>query len=205
MAGFAGGGQRAGSSPYTLLNEHVAMMEASDPFPALHLHILPDHHGNRSPRADAQATGMAAGLTLEDGLDSLARRYLATLQALAYGTREIIEAMRAAGHRVDRIVACGGSTKNPLWLREHADATGCEIHQAEDEDAVTLGASLLGAAAAQAFPDLTAAAVAMVRPGAVTLPRPATRPVHDAKYAVYTMMHADIRRYRAAMETVRPC
>jgi hypothetical protein len=129
---------REGVSPYSVLNRHVAALEAREAFPTRHLHVLADHHGNRSPRADAQALGMVAGLTLESGVDALARLYLATVQALAYGTREIVEAIRAAGHRIDRIVACGGGTKNPLWLREHADAIGCDIHMVADEDAVTL-------------------------------------------------------------------
>ena len=61
-------------------------------------------------------------------------------EALAYGTRHIIESMNAAGHRIERIVMCGGGSKNPYWLRENADATGCEIHLVNEEDAVMLGA-----------------------------------------------------------------
>ena len=93
--------------------------------------MLADHHGNRSPRADPLARGVIAGLTLEHGPDALARLYLATVQALAYGTRHIIDSMNAAGHRIDRIVMCGGGTRNPLLLREHADATGCDLHLVE--------------------------------------------------------------------------
>jgi FGGY-family pentulose kinase len=191
---------REGASPYAVLNRHVAALEAREPFPSRHLHVLADHHGNRSPRADAQARGMVAGLTLEGGMDGLARLYLATVQALAYGTREIVEAMRAAGHRIDRIVACGGSTKNPLWLREHADATDCEICMVADEDAVTLGAALLGATACGAFPDLTAAAGAMVRPGGSVTARSETRAFHDTKYAINAAMHAAARDWRTAMD-----
>ena len=192
-----------GRSPFALLNDRVAALQAREPLPTRHLHVLPDHHGNRSPRADAAARGTVAGLSLAEGPDELARLYLATLEALAYGTREIVDAMCAAGHRVDRIVTCGGSTRNPLWLRVHADVLGIPVQCAEDEDAVTLGASLLGAAASGHFPGLTEAAAAMVRPGAVTLPLPEARAFHDAKYAVYSAMHADARRDRATMEALR--
>ncbi|CAH2603909.1 D-ribulokinase [Rhodovastum atsumiense] len=187
------------ATPYDVLNEWVAALEQREPWPTRHLHVLGDHHGNRSPRADAEARGVVVGLTLESGQDTLARLYLATLQGLAYGTRHVIEAMRAAGHRVERLVICGGGTRNPLWLREHADATGCDLQLATDEDAVTLGAALLGAAASGAFPDLPAAAAAMTRPGPVVAARPQARAFHDAKYAVYLALYDEARRHREAM------
>lgn len=52
---------------------------------------------------------------------------------------------------------CGGGTRNPLLLREHADALGRDPHLVADEDAVTLGAALLGATAAGRFAELPAA------------------------------------------------
>jgi len=174
---------------HAVINDWVADLETREPFPTTHLHVLPDHHGNRSPRANPSARGSLVGLTLEDGPDALARLYLATIQAIAYGTRHIIDAMNTAGHRIDRIVMCGGGTKNPVMLREHANAIGCPIHLVEDEDAVTLGAGILGAVACGAFPDIGTAAAAMVRPGADVPVDPGTRSFHDAKYAVFQSLY----------------
>jgi len=187
---------------YAVLNDWLADLEAREAWPTRDLHVLSDHHGNRSPRANPAARGVVVGLTLEQGKDALARLYLATLQALAYGTRHIIESMNAAGHRIERIVMCGGGTKNPYWLRENADATGCEIHLVSEEDAVTLGAALLGAVACGAFATLPAAAAKMVRPGGSVAARPQTKSFHDAKYAVYLQLYQDMQRCRAAMSAV---
>ncbi len=184
---------------YALLNDWLADLEAREPWPTRNLHVLSDHHGNRSPRANPAARGVVVGLTLEQGKDALARLYLATLQALAYGTRHIIESMNAAGHKIERIVMCGGGTKNPYWLRENADATGCEIHLVSEEDAVTLGAALLGAVACGAFASMPAAAADMVRPGGSVAARPETRAFHEAKYAVYLQLYEDMERCRSAM------
>lgn len=186
---------------YAVLNDWLADLEAREPWPTRDLHVLSDHHGNRSPRADPAARGVVVGLTLETGKDALARLYLATLQALAYGTRHIIERMNASGHQIERIVMCGGGTKNPYWLRENADATGCEIHLVSEEDAVTLGAALLGAVACGAFASLPDAAAQMVRPGGSVVARLQTKAFHDAKYAIYLQLYQDMARCRAAMRT----
>jgi D-ribulokinase len=188
-----------GRNPFAVLNDRVEALEARETWPTRDLHVLGDHHGNRSPRADPSARGSVVGLTLETGEDALARLYLATLQALAYGTRHIVARMNEAGHRIDRIVMCGGATKNPLWLREHADAVGCDIDLVGDEDPVTLGAALLAATASGAFPSLPAAAAAMVRPGGVVAPRPHTRAFHDDKYRTCLRLYDDQLHVRALM------
>jgi len=188
---------------YAVVNDWLADLEKREQWPARDLHVLSDHHGNRSPRANPHARGAVIGLTLEQGKDALARLYLATLQALAYGTRHIIDSMNAAGHKIERIVMCGGGTKNPYWLRENADATGCEIHLVSEEDAVTLGAALLGAVACGAFASMPEAAATMVRPGGSVKARPETKPFHNAKYAVYLKLYDDMERCRSAMQAWR--
>ncbi|MDE9483543.1 FGGY-family carbohydrate kinase [Xenorhabdus bovienii] len=185
----------AGVHYYQLLNDAVAQLELREKYPTAQLHILADHHGNRSPRANPNAKGMISGLTLEQGRESLARHYLATLQSIAYGTRHIIDTLIKAGHQIDRLVICGGATKNALWLREYANATGQEIHLAEEEDAVNLGAAMLGAVACGAFTDITAAAQSMVREGKVISPEKEMFPFHQAKYQVYLQMYQDQQRY----------
>ncbi|RFY43836.1 sugar kinase, partial [Salmonella enterica subsp. enterica serovar Enteritidis] len=174
---------------FTLLNQTVAELEENEPYPTAQLHVLADHPGNRSPRANPAAKGMVSGLTLESGRVALARYYLATLQSIAYGTRHIIDTLEDAGHQINRLVMCGGATKNPLWLREYANATGREIHLAQEEDAVNLGATLLGAVACKAFDNFSQAANTMVREGGVITPDSDTFAFHQAKYQVYLQMY----------------
>ncbi|MFD1804318.1 FGGY-family carbohydrate kinase [Mixta tenebrionis] len=187
-----------GASVFQLLNQWVEKLEAQERWPTRQLHVLGDHHGNRSPRANPQARGAIYGLTLESGPSGLARLYLATLQAIAYGTRQIIEAMRTAGHQVSRIMMCGGATKNPLWLREYANATGCDIHLVREDDAVTLGAALLGSVACGDFATLPQAAAAMSRHGrTVQASRdPDVQAFHQAKYQVCLMMYQQQQQAR---------
>jgi ribulose kinase len=166
---------------------------------------MPDFHGNRSPRADASLRGMVSGLRLAAGPEDLALLYLATVQAVAYGTRHIVETLNAEGYAIDTILACGGGTKNPVFLREHADATGCTLVLPQEPEAVLLGAAVLGAVAGGLQPDVPQAMAAMSRAGSVISPAAdAIRRYHDAKYAVFERMYADQMAYRAIMAGSEP-
>jgi FGGY-family pentulose kinase len=194
---------QAGITIYQRLNELLEVLSAPLPFPALlteHLHVMPDFHGNRSPRADASLRGMVSGLRLSAMAEDLALLYLATVQAIAYGTRHIIETLNGQGYAIDTVLACGGGTKNPVFLREHADAAGCRIVLPAEPEAILLGASMLGAVAGGVHPDLPAAMAAMSRAGRVVQPgAEAARRYHDAKYAVFLRMYADQLDYRRIM------
>lgn len=197
--------KREGTTAYALLNARVdALAKHAGVAPAeltRGLHVLPDHHGNRSPRADPTLRGMVSGLKLEDGVDALALLYLATVQALAHGTRHIVDEMNRHGYRIATLVACGGDTKNPLFVREHADVTGCRVVLPKEREAVLLGAAILGAVASGDRASVLDAMATMTAAGRVIEPSPALAGHHDAKHRVFLRMHDDQLAYRALMDT----
>lgn len=146
------------------------------------IHILPDHHGNRSPKADPDARGVMDGLTLDMSYDTLAKIYMATIQAVAYGTRHIIDEMEKQGYNITQINACGGGTKNALWIQEHANATQRPIHLPKEPEAVLLGAAILGAVAAGKFDSIQEAMGAMCHAGEVIEPDATSADYHQWKY-----------------------
>lgn len=189
---------------YEVLNERVAALASSkgvgDVAYLTHdLHLLDYHLGNRSPHADPHARGIVSGLPLDHSAELDTRLYLAAVQAVAYGTREIVEAMNAKGFRIDRVLATGGGTKNPLWLQQHADATGLTIALGRESESVLLGAAILGAAASGAHGSVLAAMRAMSGVGEVVQPNSATRAYHDAKFDVYKSLYQEQLRHRSMM------
>ncbi len=190
-----------GTTVYALLNERLDRLADALAFRASltsELHVLPYFHGNRSPRADPTLRGMISGLKLSASVDALALLYLATVQAVAHGARHIVETMNAAGYAIDTLIACGGDTKNPVFVSEHADATDCRVVLPSEPEAVLLGASMLGAVASGDAPDLLAAMASMNRPRATVEPGGAeVRAYHERKHRIFHRMHADQLAYRS--------
>ncbi|WP_395142396.1 FGGY-family carbohydrate kinase, partial [Armatimonas sp.] len=127
---------------------------------------------------------------------------VATIQALAYGTRAIVDAMNAAGFAITQIVATGGGTKNPLWLQQHADACGLPITLGRESESVLLGSAILAAHASGDYARVTDAMSAMGRAGETITPNPATRAFHDAKYAIWRDLYESQKRHREIMADV---
>lgn len=166
-------------------------------------HIQPDFHGNRSPIADPTRKGAMVGLDMDASADDLALDYLAAIQALAYGTRHIIEALRKDGVAVETLVVSGGLARNTLFLRENADATGCEILVPDQSEPVLVGSAMLGAVAAGVYPDVQAAMTGMGGRGSRIKPRTGDiAAYHDRKYRVMRKMQDDYQSYAAIMASV---
>ncbi|XP_065214948.1 FGGY carbohydrate kinase domain-containing protein-like [Planococcus citri] len=153
------------------------------------IHIWPDFHGNRSPIADPNLRGMILGLTMACDEENLAVIYLATIQALAYGTKHIIDAMCHAGHKnIQSVIICGGVSKNKLFVDTHANAIGLPILIPEQTESVLLGAAQLGAAVAGFYDNLDEAVCSMAGPAEQVKPNLDTASYHEKKYQVFLEM-----------------
>lgn len=192
----------AGLTPYEILNQRLAELAGGRPLHELTrgLHVCPYFHGNRSPRANPHLVGMVSGLHLSATLDDLAVLYLATIQAIAYGTRHIVEALNDRGYAIDTLVCCGGGTKNPVFLQQHADITQCRLLLPAEPEAVLLGSAMLGAVAAGGQASVQEAMAAMSRPGQVITPAADAAAYHAAKYQVFHRLYDDQLAYEAVMQ-----
>ncbi|GAB3964469.1 FGGY-family carbohydrate kinase [Actinoallomurus acanthiterrae] len=162
----------------------LAEAEASGPG-ARGLLMLPYFAGERTPIADPHARGVIAGLTVEHTRGDL---YRAALEATAFGVRHNVEAMRAAGGDVRRIVAVGGGTRGGLWTRVVSDVTGLE----QEIRAVTIGAcygAAFLAASAVAAPSIDDWNPVRER----VEPDPAVRPRYDRLYEQYQRLYPATR------------
>ncbi|MDT0319644.1 FGGY-family carbohydrate kinase [Streptomyces millisiae] len=167
--------------------EHAALLaeaEASG-VGARGLLMLPYFAGERTPVADPDARGVIAGLTVSHTRGDL---YRAALEATAFGVRHNVEAMRAAGADIRRVVAVGGGTQGGLWTRIVSDVTGLE----QEIRAVTLGASYGAAflaAGTVGAPSIDAWNPVVER----VTPDAGRRRAYDERYALYRRLYPATR------------
>jgi FGGY-family pentulose kinase len=184
-------------TPYELLNAEIERLaqQANVPYSALltrDIHVLGDFLGNRCPHADPLAKGIVEGVTLDKSRTSLALRYYAAVQAVAYGSRDIVHAMNEKGMQIDSLYVTGGGTKNPLWLQEHADATGLTLILPQESEATACGI----------YPNVHAAMQGMSKRGKVIKPNPQTAGYHDAKFACYQDLYRQQVERRKTMRAI---
>ncbi|KAK0143678.1 FGGY carbohydrate kinase domain-containing protein [Merluccius polli] len=195
----------AGEHVYTYLNAHLGSeakgRSSSVDLLGSALHVWPDFHGNRSPLADPTLRGMVMGLSLSQTLDDLALLYLATIQALALGTRHILESMTKAGHDITTLFLCGGLSKNPLFVQIHANATGLPLVLPNQTEAVLVGAAILGACASEEYETIQDAMENMAKVGEVVWPEQELTSFYERKYRVFLRLFDHQREYQAIMKS----
>ena len=103
--------------------------------------VVPAFTGLGSPWWDPYARGTIVGLTRGTGRAHLAR---AVLEAMAYQTRDVVEAMStAAGKTLSGLRADGGASANDTLLQFQADVLGVPVARPKVQETTAMGAAYL--------------------------------------------------------------
>jgi L-ribulokinase len=183
-----------GEDPYEELERAAALLRPGE----TGLVALDWWNGNRTILADADLTGLIAGLTLQTTRRQI---YRALLESIAFGNRRIMENFEEHGLQLGDIVACGGiAEKSPLTMQLLADTSGHPVHVPASSQIPARGAALFGAVAAGFFADI-ATAIAATRPQTAHsyLPDREAGVVYDALYDVYRELYDTLGRSRAEL------
>jgi glycerol kinase len=120
--------------------------------------LVPAFAGLGSPRWDPYARGCIVGLTRGSGRAHVAR---AVVEAMAWQTRDVVEAMTAAsGLPITELRVDGGAAVMDLLCQLQADVLGVTVRRPEVRETTALGAAYLAgiAAGVWASPEEAAAA-----------------------------------------------
>jgi glycerol kinase len=105
------------------------------------VYLVPAFVGLGAPHWDPYARGTIVGLTRGSTAGHLAR---ATLESIAFQTRDILEAMQAeSGLALRTLRADGGATRNRLLMQFQADVLGVPVQRPRVSETTALGAAYL--------------------------------------------------------------
>ena len=109
-------------------------------------------NGRRTPYADQNVKGMIAGLTLGSTAPEV---FKALVEATAFGSRRIVEHMKAQGLHIDSVNGIGGiSKKVPFVMQTLADVLDMPIRIVRSQQTCALGAAMFAAVAAGVYRDI---------------------------------------------------
>jgi glycerol kinase len=105
------------------------------------MYLVPAFVGLGAPYWDAYARGTMVGLTRGTSAAHIAR---AALEAIAYQSRDLLEAMEAdAGLRLPELRVDGGATINNLLMQFQSDILGTPVARPQVTETTALGAAYL--------------------------------------------------------------
>jgi L-ribulokinase len=109
-------------------------------------------NGRRTPDANQALKGALTGLSL--GSDA-PRIFRALVEALAFGSKAIVERILAEGVPINEVIAIGGvARKSPFAMQVLADVLDMEIKVARSEQTVALGAAMFASVVGGIFTDI---------------------------------------------------
>ncbi|MFY0651195.1 MAG: glycerol kinase GlpK [Cyclobacteriaceae bacterium] len=105
------------------------------------VYVVPAFAGLGAPYWDMYARGAIYGLTRDTGKNHIAK---ATLESLAYQTRDVLDAMQAdAGIKLAELKVDGGACANNLLMQFQADILNTPVERPEVIESTALGAAYL--------------------------------------------------------------
>jgi glycerol kinase len=112
------------------------------------VYLVPAFTGLGAPHWDMYARGLLIGI--ERGT-TRAHVVRATLESIAYQTRDLVEAMRGAGQAIEVLRVDGGGTANRFLMQFQADVVGIPVEVAAIQESTALGAAFLAGLATEVW------------------------------------------------------
>jgi glycerol kinase len=114
--------------------------------------VVPAFVGLGAPHWSSHARGLITGLTRASGRAHIVR---ATLESIAYQTRELVDAMEAdSGEELAELRVDGGAAANDFLMQFQADILGKPVVRPSNVETTALGAAFLAGLATDVWKDL---------------------------------------------------
>ncbi|HVX40910.1 MAG TPA: xylulokinase [Gemmatimonadaceae bacterium] len=163
-------------------NERLNAEAAAVPRGADGVTFLPYLQGERTPHRNASARGAFLGLSLVHTRAHLTR---AVLEGICFALRDSLSVLQELGAAPSEMLLTGGGAKSALVRRLEAEIFGLPVRTANREEGPAFGAAMLAAVGAGAFPDLGAAARAMLARTPLEHPDAGAHDEYERPYKIF--------------------
>jgi xylulokinase len=178
--------------------DEITQRAASAPAGSDALFFVPYLSGERlgeHRNARAQFFGLGAA-------HGLAHLHRAVMEGVGFAAARHLRIMeRAAGRKLERVIACGGGAKTELWLKIKASLYGVPVVVPKEPECGVVGCAAMAATATGRFANIRDAIGAYVRYVDEVQPNPkwtetyqAMQPVFDKIYAHSQVLYDDLDR-----------
>ena len=113
--------------------------------------VVPALTGLGAPYWDAEARGAIFGLTRDTGREDIIK---ATLESVAYQTKDLVEAMKKDKASLDKLMIDGGMVANNWFCQKLANTLRVDVSRPKIIETTSLGAAFLAGMNADLFEDL---------------------------------------------------
>jgi glycerol kinase len=115
--------------------------------------VVPALTGLGAPYWDAEARGAIFGLTRDTSKEDITK---ATLESIAFQSKDLVEAMKKDSASFERLMIDGGMVANDWFCQKLANILEVEVARPEIIETTSLGAAFLAGLKADLFEDLNA-------------------------------------------------
>jgi len=171
-----------GVDVYELTNHEASM----SPIGAHKLIYAPYLMGERTPHLDSDCRGMFFGLSAMHRRRDLLR---AVMEGVTYSLNDCLQVLKGMGVAPEKMLACGGGGKSPLWRQMLADVMNCPVATTVNTEGPALGVAILAGVGAGLYPSVPEACRAMIKVNQAQDPIPENVPAYAKVYAVYQKLY----------------
>lgn len=177
---------RLGEDVYDRINREIdAVPVGSD-----RLIYLPYLMGERTPHLDPDCRGVFFGLS---AIHTKAHLLRAVMEGVSYSLCDCNQILKEMGVRVDRMMACGGGGRSPVWRQMLADLYGCEVQNVSQTEGPALGAAILAGVGCGIYGSVPEACKALIAENSRTAPIPERREIYARYHRMYDELYQTLK------------
>ena len=176
----------SGQDVYDRINAEAARIPAGSD----RLIYLPYLMGERTPHLDPDCRGVFFGLS---AIHTKAHLLRAVMEGVAYSLCDCNEILKEMGIRTDRMMACGGGGRSPVWRQILADLYGCEVQTIRQTEGPALGAAILAGVGCGIYESVPAACRRIISGDSRTEPDPQQAEIYAGFHRLYGGLYTALK------------